>query len=108
MRAILRFLLILLGIAFVAWITACGFLLWQRHALIYPFADWPRAENVSGLPGANVQRIQSVGGIDILTWTVQVGHGCLTFVNGVGVEFCVHTRGIPKAYKKNTKVIRVV
>ena len=70
MRAILRFLLILLGIAFVAWITACGFLLWQRHALIYPFADWPRAENVSGLPGANVQRIQSVGGIDILTWTV--------------------------------------
>jgi pimeloyl-ACP methyl ester carboxylesterase len=71
MRAVLRFLLVLLGIAFVGWIAACGFLLWQRNALIYPFAEWPRAENVSGLPGAEVQRIQSVDGIDILAWTVQ-------------------------------------
>ena len=70
MRALWRILKVLLSIAFAGWVAACGYLLWQRHALIYPFADWPRAETVSGLPGAKVQRIQAHDGIDILTWTV--------------------------------------
>ncbi|MEL7153985.1 MAG: alpha/beta hydrolase, partial [Pseudomonadota bacterium] len=70
MRELRRVLGVLLGIAFLGWVAACGFLLWQRHALIYPFADWPRAENVSGLPGASVQRIKAYDGIDVLVWTV--------------------------------------
>ena len=71
MKAMRRVLAILFGIAFVGWIAVCAFLLAQRHALIYPFAEWPRAESVSGLPGASVQRFQSVDGIEVLTWIVQ-------------------------------------
>lgn len=64
---------LLLGatVAVAVWIVACAFLLIQRHKLIYPFEEWPRAETVSGLPGASVQRVRATDGIDILTWVVK-------------------------------------
>ena len=70
MRVLLRGLLIAGAVLFAGWLAICGFLLWQRFALIYPFSDWPRAENVSGIPAASVQRLRAHDGVELLVWTV--------------------------------------
>ncbi|MEM1300777.1 MAG: alpha/beta fold hydrolase [Pseudomonadota bacterium] len=49
---------------------ACGGLLAFRHDLIYPFRDWPVADQVSGLPGAVVREVTAPDGVSVITWQV--------------------------------------
>ncbi|MEM9063124.1 MAG: alpha/beta hydrolase [Pseudomonadota bacterium] len=70
MRFIPPVILVIAVIATVFWVIACTALLLQRHSLIYPFQDWPRATEVSGLPGARVATIAAQDGTKILAWVV--------------------------------------
>ncbi|MEL7471137.1 MAG: alpha/beta fold hydrolase [Pseudomonadota bacterium] len=70
MRLLRGLLLSAVILAVAAWVIVCTALLVQRHSLIYPFDDWPSAEDVSGLPGARVARVAAEDGIEILAWVV--------------------------------------
>ena len=70
MRLLNGIILAFAVLALAAWVIVCVALLVQRYSLIYPFEDWPSAEQVSGVPGASVARIEAEAGIEILAWVV--------------------------------------
>lgn len=56
--------------ALVLWIGVCSALLLFRHALIYPFRDWPDVRQVSGLPGAVAETFVADDGTEVVFWRV--------------------------------------
>ncbi|MEM7190566.1 MAG: alpha/beta hydrolase [Pseudomonadota bacterium] len=41
-----------------------------RHDLIYPFRDWPAADQVTGLPGATLRQLTADDGTTVIAWAV--------------------------------------
>ncbi|MEO1491537.1 MAG: alpha/beta hydrolase [Pseudomonadota bacterium] len=62
-------------IVFLCWGAAVVALFLFRHSLIYPFRDWPRADQVAGVPGAVAETVAAPDGVPIIAWVVSPRQG---------------------------------
>ena len=75
MYAVRKTTLRVLIVAAAVWLLAITGLLIFRHDLIYPFRDWPRADQVSGLPAAEIERFDADDGTPLIAWRVAPRNG---------------------------------
>lgn len=55
-----------------------------RHDLIYPFRDWPLADQIVGVPGAQVETLTAHDGTPLIVWTrpARAGYPTLLYFMG--------------------------
>ena len=82
---------VLIAAGFI-WAVAVAGLLLFRHQLIYPFRDWPRADQVSGLPGAWAHSFPAADGTKLIAWRVAPKAG-----NPVVLYFMGNAGSLPSA-----------
>lgn len=66
----MRTLILTAVILFLLWSAAVVALFVFRHSLIYPFREWPRADQVVGVPGATVETVTAPDGVPVTLWVV--------------------------------------
>lgn len=66
------------------WAIVVAGMLVFRHALIYPFRDWPDARTVSGLPGAAARTFRTDDGVEVIYWHVAPRQGQPTILCFMG------------------------
>ena len=79
-----RWLVRAAALILMMWGAAIAALLFFRHDLIYPFRDWPLADQVSGLPGAEVVRIEAADDTPLVLWQVAPRQGKPTILYFMG------------------------
>ena len=79
-----RWLVCAAALILIMWGAAIAALLFFRDDLIYPFRDWPLADQVSGLPGASVLRVEAEDGTPLVLWRVEPAPGRPTMLYFMG------------------------
>ena len=79
-----RWLVRAAALILIVWGAAIAALLFFRHDLIYPFRDWPLADQISGLPGAQVVRVDAEDGTPLILWQVEARPGKPTILYFMG------------------------
>ncbi len=66
----MRTLIVTAAILFLVWSAAVVALFLFRHNLIYPFREWPRADQIVGVPGASLEYVTAPDGVPVTLWVV--------------------------------------